>query len=454
MKIRNRLSMEFTLLSAGILLLVMIIIYLLFADYVKQVFFHRLRDRALITAQVFLEKDELTKKSFLEIQEKYMRNLTEEKNYIYNEENTQSFISDSSATVTPDLINRIRKSQNNELFFQLQNKQAAGISYKDNQGDFVIIVTAQNLSGKQYLNNLLMLLCISWVIGLVILFLLSKRFAGKALGPIVHVNNAIRRIRSGTLHERVVVPQNKDEINELANNFNELLSHLEHAFDMQRSFVSNASHELRTPLTAIIGELEVMLNKPRSQEEYISTMTSVLAESEKLTVIINRLFELSNYDAARPLQHFEPVEITGLMQEIRQYWQNQDEQYRFRYESSFTKPVYINGNKVLLETAINNLIKNAFKFSGNKPVGIQLSTTKDQVQVSISDEGIGFEAADRATLFQPFFRGNNARSFPGSGVGLSITEKIIQMHQGTVDAQSEPGKGARFHINLPISTQF
>lgn len=454
MKIRNRLSLEFTLLSAGILLLVMIIIYLLFADYVKQVFFHRLRDRALITAQVFLEKDELTKKSFLEIQQKYMRNLTEEKNYIYNEENTQSFISDSSANVTPSLIDKIRKSQNNELFFLLDNRQAAGISYKDNQGDFVIIVTARNLSGQQYLNNLLMLLCISWVIGLVILFLLSKRFAGKALGPIVHVNNAIRRIRSGTLHERVVVPQNKDEINELANNFNELLSHLEHAFDMQRSFVSNASHELRTPLTAIIGELEVMLNKPRSQEEYVNTMKSVLAESEKLTVIINRLFELSNYDAARPLQHFEPVEITELVLEIMQYWQDQDEQYRFRFENSFNKPVYINGNKVLLETAINNVIKNAFKFSGNKPVGIQLSTTQNRVLIGISDEGIGFDAAERATLFQPFFRGSNARSFPGSGVGLSITEKIIHMHQGTVDAQSEPGKGARFHINLPISTDF
>lgn len=454
MKIRNRLSMEFTLLSAGILLLVMIIIYLLFADYVKQVFFHRLRDRALITAQVFLEKDELTKKSFLEIQQKYMRNLTEEKNYIYNEENTQSFISDSSATVTPELIHRIRKSQNNGLFFQLDNRQAAGISYKDNQGDFVIIVTARNLSGQQYLNNLLMLLCISWVIGLVILFLLSKRFAGKALKPIVNVNNAIRRIRSGTLHERVVVPQNKDEINELANNFNELLSHLQHAFDMQRSFVSNASHELRTPLTSIIGELEVMLNKPRSQEEYIVTMKSVLAESEKLTVIINRLFELSNYDAARPLQHFEPVEVTELMHEIMQYWQDQGGQYQFSTGNKLNRPVFISGNKVLLETAINNVIRNAFKFSANKPVGIEISATENRVLISISDEGIGFDAAERATLFQPFFRGSNARSFPGSGVGLSITEKIIHMHQGTVEAESAPVQGARFHINLPISNHF
>lgn len=454
MKIRNRLSLEFALLSAGIMLLVMLLIYGLFADYVKQVFYHRLRDRALITAQVFLEKDELTKKSFLEIQQKYMRSLTGERSFIYNDQNTQSFINDSSSTITPDLVNKIRSSNNNERFFLLDGKPAAGITYKDNQGNFVIIVTAENYTGHQHLNNLLMMLCITYVIGLMILFLLGKRFAGKALKPIIHINNTIRQIRTGNLHERVIVPQNKDEINELANNFNELLSHLEHAFDMQRSFVSNASHELRTPLTTIIGELEVMLSKPRSQEEYTATMRSVLAESEKLTVIINRLFELSHYDAARPLQHFEPVEVSELLKEIMEYWKHQGDQYQFSYSSSLTGAVWVEGNKVLLETAINNIIKNAFKFSQNKPVTIMVSTAGESVLISIADEGIGFDPSEKNTLFQPFYRAGNARSFSGSGVGLSITEKILHMHRGSVEAANNEEKGACFHINLPISSRF
>lgn len=454
MKIRNRLSLEFALLSAGIMLLVMLLIYGLFADYVKQTFYHRLRDRALITAQVFLEKDELTKKSFLEIQQKYMRSLAGERSFIYNDQNTQSFITDSTTAVTPELVDRIRNSNNNERFFLLEGKPAAGITYEDNQGNFVIIVTAENYSGRQHLNNLLLMLCITYVIGLAILFIFSKRFAGKALKPIVHVNNTIRKIRTGNLHERVIVPQNKDEINELADNFNELLSHLEHSFDMQRSFVSNASHELRTPLTTIIGELEVMLSKPRSQEEYISTMRSVLAESEKLTVILNRLFELSNYDSARPHQHFEPVEVSDLLQEIMGYWKDQGDQYQFNYSGSPDTPLWVEGNKVLLETAINNIIKNAFKFSQNKPVTIMVSNTGESVLISIADDGIGFSDSEKDTLFQPFYRAGNARSYPGSGVGLSITEKIIHMHRGTVEAVANAGKGACFHINLPISTAF
>lgn len=449
MKIRNRLSMEFTLLTAGIMLLVMVLIYGLFADYVKQVFFHRLRDRALITAQVFLEKDELTKKSFIEIQQKYMQSLTNERSFIFNEQNTQSFINDSSIVIDQGIIEKVRN--NSQQFFMLGQQPAAGIAYNDNQGNFVIIVTAKNVTGRQHINNLLAMLCITYFFGLLVLFIFSKRFAGKALKPIVHINNTIRQIRSGNLNERVIVPDNKDEINELANNFNTLLEHLEHAFDMQRSFVSNASHELRTPLTSIIGELEVMLNKPRSQEEYISTMRSVLAESEKLTVIINRLFELSNYDAAKPLQHFEAVDIYELLSDIMQFWFDKGSAYKFRFKADVKVPPFIIGNRVLLETAINNVIRNAFKYSNNETVGIDLITNGNMFRISISDTGIGFDASESESLFQPFVRGNNARQFPGTGVGLSITQKIIHMHKGTVQAVALQPKGACFHINLPIT---
>ena len=452
MKIRNRLSLEFTLLTAGIMLLVMVLIYGLFADYVKQVFFHRLRDRALITAQVFLEKDELTKKSFLEIQQKYMQSLPSERSFIFNEQNTQTFLNDSSIVIDPGIIEKVRN--NSQQFFMLGQLPAAGIAYNDNQGNFVIIVTARNVSGSQHLNNLLAMLCITYVIGLFVLFIFSKRFAGKALKPIIHVNNTIRQIRSGNLHERVIVPDNKDEINELANNFNTLLEHLEHAFDMQRSFVSNASHELRTPLTSIIGELEVMLNKPRTQEEYISTMRSVLAESEKLTQIINRLFELSNYDAASPRQPFEPVDIYEMMEDIIQDWLSKGPEFKLDFKVNIKAAPWILGNRVLLETAINNVIRNAFKYSDNQPVELELNNNGNMFQISISDKGIGFDAAEAENLFQPFVRGNNARQFPGSGVGLSITQKIIRMHKGTVQAVALQPTGACFHINLPISHRF
>ncbi len=83
-----------------------------------------------------------------------------------------------------------------------------------------------------------------------------------------------------------------------------------------------------------------------------------------------------------------------------------------------------------------------------------ISHTGESVLISIADEGIGFHPSDSSTLFQPFFRGSNAGNFPGSGVGLSITEKIIQMHKGTVEAALNEGKGACFHINLPINSGF
>ncbi len=452
MKIRNRLSLEFTLLSAGIMLLVFLLIYGLFADYIEQTFFHRLRDRALITAQVFLEKDELTRKSFLEIQEKYLQRLPGEQSFIYNNENRLSFISDSSELVTRELLEGVR--DRNESFFRIGGKPAAGINYEDNQGDFVIIVAANNISGQQHLNNLLWVLCVTYVVGLLITFTFSTRFAGKALHPIVHINRKMTEIRSRNLHERVDVPQNKDEINELANNFNGLLSHLEDAFESQRSFVSNASHELRTPLTAIIGELEVALSKPRSQEEYMATMHSVLAESDRLSKILNHLFELTsfidNYQA-----RFQDMEAGELLHDLRSSWEAKGETYFILVDPpEIPSGLVLRCNQVLLETAFNNLLKNAFKFSHQQPVHINWRVEDQQLRIDIADKGIGIPETDQLHIFEPFFRADNARAFPGNGVGLSITQKIILLHQGTISVSSSVGTGTCFHISLPINTAF
>ncbi|WEK33778.1 MAG: HAMP domain-containing sensor histidine kinase [Candidatus Pseudobacter hemicellulosilyticus] len=448
MKIRNRLSLEFTLLTAGMMLLVFILIYTLFTDYINQVFYARLRDRALITAEVYLEQDELTRKNFLDIQQKYLHTLPDEQSFIFNERNVGSFNTAPSSTVPPEIIEAIR--QGNRSHFILEGQPAAGIFYNDNQGDFVIIVTARNVTGIDHRQNLLLFLCIIYGVVLPLIYLLSLRFAGKSLRPIKHINRKLKEIRSRNLHERVEVPQNKDEINELANNFNDLLSHLQLAFETQRSFVSNASHELRTPLTAIIGELEVMLSKPRTEAEYRATMHSVLAESEKLNTILAQLFELSNYSDHNTAA-FRETDLTDMLRDLCMEWEAKG------YPCTLQAPdraVSIKGNPVLLETALNNILKNAFKFSAGLPVKVQLDTDPGIAFISITDQGIGIPEKDLSQVFTPFFRADNARGYPGSGVGLSITEKIIRLHQGSVQVSSAVGVGTIFHISLPLRSTF
>lgn len=450
MKIRNRLSLEFTLLTAGMMLLVFLLIYGLFSDYIDQVFYARLRDRALITAQVYLEKDELTRKSFLDIQQKYLQTLPDEQSFIFDDQNRRSFSNDSSSLVPQPVVDNIRRR--GQSYFKLWSQPAVGIFYNDNEGDFVIIVTARNESGRDHRYNLFLFLCITYMVVLPLIFLLSLRFAGKSLHPIIHINRKLKEIRSKNLHERVEVPQNRDEINELANNFNELLSHLEQAFEMQRSFVSNASHELRTPLTAIIGELEVVLSKPRSDTEYREAMQSVLAESEKLNRILGQLFELSNFNDTNTAA-FRETDLRELLQALCTEWQNKGLTCTLLSAGPDQRPI-VNGNPVLLETAFNNILKNAFKFSRNQPVQVSLIADQHQASLTITDQGIGIPEKDLAQVFTPFFRADNARGYPGSGVGLSITEKIILLHRGQISVSSREGAGTSFHISLPIIPRF
>lgn len=455
MKIRTRLSLDFTLLTAAFMLLVFLVIYFSFSGYLRRDFYSRLNDRALITANVFFEKDELTRRSFIEIQKKYQQILPEEQSFVYDAKTQQAFIKDSTGLVTPQLIARVLEESNIE--FEAGNKQGVGIEYEDNEGDFIIITMATNVFGQSQLRSLLVVLAITYVGGLAIIFLLSRRFARKALEPIVGINADLKNIRSSNLDKRLKVAQNKDEINELSNNFNDLLERLEHSFDLQRSFVNNASHELRTPLTSIIGELEVMLSRPRDRNEYEDTMHSVLAEAEKLTQILNQLFELSSYDGNDARLKIEAVPLAELLAMLKDSWEPNGVDFvndKVFLEAPAEEQVIIHANLLLLETAINNIVKNALKFSSNKPVEISVSQYGSEIELKISDNGVGIREADLPNIFQPFYRSENVRGYAGTGIGLSISQRIVQVHGGRITAASIPGEKTSFHIYLPIKNPF
>ncbi|MET0244875.1 MAG: HAMP domain-containing sensor histidine kinase [Flavitalea sp.] len=450
MKIRNRLSFEFTLLAAGVMLLVMALVYFVFANYMKREFYARLNDRAVVTGNVYLERDELTRRSFQEIQKRFTQGLPGEQALIFDEKDNQTFTTDTTGLIDIDMVRRIR--QEGQYQFTVQNRQAVGINYEDNQGNFVIVIAAKNVLGRAQLNNLLIVLGIAYLTGLGVVFLLSKRFASNALKPIVHINAKINQIQSSNLHQRIEVEDNKDEINEVADNFNALLVRLEHSFDLQRSFVNNASHELRTPLTAIVGELEVMLSRARTTEEYQQTMKSVLAESEKLTRILNQLFELSSYEGNESDIRYTQIPLVELYAGIEQEWAA--ENLIIKSDVSDDQPLVVHGNQLLIETALRNVIKNAIKFSADKPVEISLNVHDQYARFSVCDHGIGIKSADLPHIFEPFFRAENARSFAGTGIGLSIAKKITEVHKGSITVASEPGEKTCFHIFLPVIPAF
>ncbi|QJB37044.1 HAMP domain-containing histidine kinase [Chitinophaga oryzae] len=455
MKIRHRLSLQFTLITGIILTGVFILIYLLSAQYIRNSFYKLLQVRALVTAQVYLEKDELTKKKFIEIEKSYRQSIPDESSNIYDQEDQPVFLEKIKYSWPLSLLNTIRKS--GTYRFTFKEKYGVGMFYPDNQGDFVVIVTARNKAGEQQLQYLALILIIMLCVSLIVTFLLGQWFASKALQPIQSINRQVKKIRSNNLHMRVEQGRNKDEIDELAGNFNELLQHLEQAFEMQRSFVSNASHELRTPLTTIIGEIEVTLHRERDKAEYISTLGTVLDESEKLKLITDGLLQLTRVDVILTPANTEQIRLDELLWEIREHWQYKTPSHQADVVMSNlpddASRLAIRGNRPLLMLALQNVVRNAFKFSYNQPVSLRLSYDADCIVISVSDKGIGIAPDELDKIFLPLYRAGNAYTFSGYGIGLAMAQRIFQLHQATIAVSSVPGEGTTFNIFFPTTAK-
>jgi signal transduction histidine kinase len=451
MKIKTKLTIRFTLMVAVILLVLLSVIYTLAYKYKQEKFYDRVRERALISAHIFLEKDEVSKVIFESFQKKYVQKLHDEIIQFYDEEDEHQFISeDKLSFYSGEITEQIR--QDNEIRFKKGNRVYYGIFYEDNQGDFVIIASAIDKFGDYNLEKLRYILIASFIFGLIFTYIGGNIYAQKALQPISEIIQQVDTIKASKLDLRVNEGNGKDELAELAITFNDMLDRLELAFKSQKTFVSNASHEMRTPLTAILGEIEVLLSKERNSEEYKKTLKSVQKEVLELSELINNLLNLAQTDIENKGLDLQSIRIDELLFDIKDMLIQQDTSKELNLEimelPENDEELTLLGNKSLLTSAILNIIENGFKFSNNQPVTCQLNLTPHGISIVIIDQGIGISHKDKDQIFEPFFRSEQARQFSGHGVGLPLSEKIIRMHGGHISIESELNKGTAVTINF------
>lgn len=450
MKIKNRLSLYFTALSAFVLLVVQVVICVTFNSLVKSDFYDHLLDRAHVAAQLYLEADEISADSLNHVRERYFQQLPAEVVRFYNDKNSASFIKDKDQFWSGPVIDAVRKRK--QMEFSQGHRQSVGIYYNDNQGNFVILVSAIDFPGSKRFRDLVESMAILLVSVTAGLFVTSRWFAQKALEPMDSVIKQMRRVRAGNLSLRVDEGNGKDEISALAHNFNQLLEHLENAFELQQTFIINASHELRTPITTIIGEVEIALNKSRTGAEYNHVLNSVLSDAERLNETINSLLELANVDMNYTQPAHLPVAIDELIWELKDYWSDKFGKGMFNVEvkelPENPEQLQIFANKSLLTIAFNNVIGNAFKFSQNKQVTCTLHADSTRIKLTFKDLGIGILPGELEKIFESFYRGTNVKEFRGNGVGLYVTNKIIRLFNGSILAKSSPGNGTTVIIEF------
>lgn len=434
MKIRDRLALIFTLATGILLLVLSLFVYYFSATFREREFFNRLSERLLITEQLFLEEENLSENVFQEIREKFLHTLPEEVEIVLprDPEGIAEIKSADFPAVFVDELLRQGESQ-----FEVKNRQGIGKIYATKRGEFIVIVAATDKFGASTLRYLQRILWLGGFLSLIVVVIISSLATRRALLPIDTKIKKAREISASNLHLRLEVFNEHDEIGELATTFNELLDRLETAFQMQKQFISNASHEIKNPLTSIIGEAEVVLEKPRSPEEYVQVLKNISREADRLDAMVANLLHLAKTGFDEKLLRNDLLRMDELILEVVESlaFKNPESKILLDLENlpEDSSQLEYSGNKSLLRIAISNLIDNACKFSSNMPVSVRIHCTYTQICIEVEDQGIGIPDQELTYVVQPFYRAPNARSFSGSGIGLSLADRIIEMHGGILE---------------------
>lgn len=281
---------------------------------------------------------------------------------------------------------------------------------------------------------------------LIVNFVVRRSFA-----PLSRIISTTNRISESSLHERIEIQQSYDEVASLGLSVNRMIERLEVSFKNQKQFIADASHELRTPLAIIQSELEYAIRSKRSDEARQSVRTALkeLDYMRKLSTDLLLLAKLEN-TPFKELQ--QTVRLDELLADAVQRMTRLAHKKKISLQLTLHEPIEIRGNEDRLRSAILNILDNAIKYSPVKgTVQLELRQQNRDALLTIQDTGIGIRAEDIPHIFKPFYRSSALRSkTPGSGLGLSIVKKIIELHHGDLDVQSDGTSGSTFIIRLPI----
>lgn len=454
MNIRARLTLRFLFIVSLILLLASLAIYGFSSDYREDNFYSRLTDKAKGTARLLIEVDEIDVALLKKIEKENLPSLPSEKLSVYNSNNEVLFTTDEAGElrISPAIMDTVRALK--ELRYKAGQYEAVGFLFTGPTEQYVIIAGAIDVFGIKKLQNLRDILFIVNGVSLIIVFISGWFFSGQALAPIKKVVNQVDEISINRLNLRVDEGNGTDEIAHLAKTFNRMLERLEQAFKIQKSFIANASHELRTPLTSITGQLEVNLMKNRTAEEYEKTLHSVYEDMRNLNLIAQRLLLLAQTSAEVGKITFAPTRVDDILWQTQSELMRHNKDYKIHVEMSDNLSdeslLTVHGNVELLKTAFINLAENGCKYSPDHQVRIKLQNDgSKKIIIQFIDSGIGINSTDLKQIFEPFYRASNALAFKGHGIGLSLVERIVKLHNGTITASSVPTRGTTFTVSLP-----
>ncbi len=342
-----------------------------------------------------------------------------------------------------------------EAEFRHGRNQAVMLSYEYEGAPYIILATGYDIFGFENERHMTLILVLVFIVALALLFASGVLLARGALKPIAEVVDQVELITSSDMDKRLPVQNEKDELGELALSFNGLLDRLESAFDAQKMFVSNVSHELRTPLAALLGELDLALLHDRTPQRYKEAIENALHDGKRMKKLIDGLLNLAKADYQKEMINMEDERLDEMLLDAREQLLRSHPDYTINLlftgvEDDDERMITVRGNEYLLEIALSNLMDNNCKYSDNKTSFVQISSFKEYAVLRFSDNGAGIAEDEKDKLFSLFYRGEDGKGkVEGHGIGMTLTQKIIALHEGSIEVLSMVGEGTTFVVKIP-----
>ena len=447
MKVKTRLSLFCSLIFGIVFAILSLTIYTLYYRNTQRAIYSHLEKVAFIAAWFYLEEDELSAKEFEKIRLQFEETAANACYQVYNENNDIDY-GVSSGLIPTELLNRVRRLEH--VTFVYDNQLCYGLFYEDNQGDFVVIAKEQKALLDAQTHLLLWIILIAFVIGLTAIIFLSRWVASIAYRPFTHVIEQVKNISTKNLDVKIDTTDAKDELNDLIETFNELLEKIAGTVVIQRNFVKYVSHEFKTPLAALLGNLDLLAMKGKDNREIQQVTSSLISQVIQLKEILETLLVIS--DLKPDQSESASVRIDELLWEIIKRIKTVDAGAKIRFDIQI-QPEELDLLTVPCEAtqlliALYNLIGNGVKYSEHKDVRVMLFRKENQLALSIEDQGIGIPKEQLELINKPFFRADNTSHVEGSGIGLSLTMRILDKLHIRYTIHSELNRGTRILLQF------
>ena len=390
MKTGHKISLIYSGITIGLLLIAGMVFYFFSSNYIRNLYFHYMQEKAHAVAEEKFSKDELDPVKYRNVVIRRKASIPTSKELFVNVENHDLARQVLSAYLDDEQIKQLYANQT--VNFEHGQEVGTAFVYYDNTGTFAVIVLSRNPYGADISRTLRWALLFLVLVSAGVLWLISRLYAMR------------------------------------------MLDRIDRDYQTEKMFVNNASHEINNPLTAIQGECEVGLLRDYSAQEYQDILRRIAHEAGRVVTIMRELLQFSHVRSGEEMTELEPVSIAPLLQSIAKGRCEVDSQ------SDFT----VSADAHLLRMAFHNLINNAIKYSDGQPVTIIIT---DHLVV-IRDRGIGIPKDDLPHIFEPFYRASNTGSVIGHGVGLALAKAILEKHGATVSVESKQGEGTTARVTF------